>query len=187
MSLEISNSKIWFSLEYPKAEVRHAISLGLNKWVILKHKEVDSQKRVIIQNAILHWLHDEDLGIIQAALPLKGLSEMTSASYSLDALQNVLQRRIDILLSSASNNTSLAVNVFVTHLEHAISSFYVHSDSMRRLAIMMFSTFLNLPKTQGLNLNAMESAKELSRPFYSNLIGTSSPEGTLDPERHILN
>ena len=159
----------------------------MNKWVILKHKEVDSQKRVIIQNTILHWLHDEDLGIIQAALPLKGLSEMTSASYSLDALQNVLQRRIDILLSSASNNTSLAVNVFVTHLEHAISSFYVHSDSMRRLAIMMFSTFLNLPKTQGLNLNAMESAKELNRSFYSNLIGTSSPEGTLDPERHILN
>ena len=36
MSLEISNSKIWFSLEYPKAEVRRAISLGLNKWVILK-------------------------------------------------------------------------------------------------------------------------------------------------------
>ena len=112
---------------------------------------------------------------------------MTSASYSLDALQNVLQRRIDILLSSASNNTSLAVNVFVTYLKHAISSFHVHSDSMRRLAIMMFSTFLNLPKTQGLNLNAMEFAKKLNRPFYSNLIGTSSPEGTLDPERHILN
>lgn len=86
MSLEISNSKIRFSLECPKAKVRRATSLGLNNWVILKHKEVDSPKLVIIQNAILHRLHDEDLGIIQAALPLKGLSEMTSASYSLDAL-----------------------------------------------------------------------------------------------------
>lgn len=71
MSLEISNSKIRFSLEYPKAKVRRATSLGLNKWVILKHKEVDSPKLVIIQNAMLHRLHDEDLGIIQAALPLK--------------------------------------------------------------------------------------------------------------------
>ncbi|RVW86946.1 Asparagine--tRNA ligase, cytoplasmic 1 [Vitis vinifera] len=48
---------------------------------------------------------------------------------------------------------------------------------MRKFAIMLSSTFLNLPKTQGLNLIAMESAKELNRPFYSNLIGTSSSTG----------
>nr|CAN73817.1 hypothetical protein VITISV_023929 [Vitis vinifera] len=44
MSLEISDSKIWFSLEHPKAEVRRATILDLNKVAVLKHKEVDSQE-----------------------------------------------------------------------------------------------------------------------------------------------
>lgn len=184
MSLEISDSKIWFSLEHPKAEVRRATILDLNKLAVLKHKEVDSQRLVTIQDAILRRLHDEDLSVIQAALSLEGLSEMISASYFLDALQTVLQRCIGILLSSASNNTTLAVDVSVTCLKHAISSFHVHSDSMKKLATMIFSILLILPKTQGLNLKALESAKELSWPFYSNLIGTSSPEKTLDRE-HI--
>lgn len=42
----------------------------------------------------------------------------------------------------------------------------------------MFKHYLlfHSTQTQGLNLKALESAKELSWPFYSNLIGTSSPE-----------
>ena len=50
-------------------------------------------------------------------------------------------------------------------------------QAMRKFAIMICSTFLTLPKTQGLNLIAMESAEELNRPFYSNLIDTSSSTG----------
>ncbi|KAL6311451.1 hypothetical protein AAG906_005381 [Vitis piasezkii] len=194
MSLEISDSKfgftgtskgiIWQLAKKLGAEVRRATILDLNKLAVLKHKEVDSQRLVTIQDAILRRLHDEDLSVIQAALSLEGLSEMISASYFLDALQTVLQRCIGILLSSASNNTTLAVDVSVTCLKHAISSFHVHSDSMKKLATMIFSILLILPKTQGLNLKALESAKELSWPFYSNLIGTSSPEKTLDRE-HI--
>lgn len=52
-----------------------------------------------IQDAILRRLHDEDLIVIQATLSLEGLSEMINDSRFLDALQHVLHRCTDILLS----------------------------------------------------------------------------------------
>ncbi|GFY84407.1 ARM repeat superfamily protein [Actinidia rufa] len=43
LSLEVSDSKIWFTLEHPKAEVRRSALSGLNACGILKEKAVDSK------------------------------------------------------------------------------------------------------------------------------------------------
>lgn len=48
--------------------------------------------------------------------------------------------------AGASDIAALAVDVSVTCLKHAISNFCVHSDSRKKLATMIFSILLILPK-----------------------------------------
>ena len=58
------------------------------------------QKFYAIQDALLRRLHDDDLNVVLAVLNLKNVAAILSSPLLTEALQNVLQRCIQILLSS---------------------------------------------------------------------------------------
>lgn len=57
------------------------------------------QRLVTIQDAVLCQLRDDDLSVVQAALSLKGLSEIISPSDLLKALDGVLKKCVSTLRS----------------------------------------------------------------------------------------
>lgn len=57
------------------------------------------QNLINIQEDILRQLEDKDLTVVQAALHVDGLPNVIDSSKLLDALQNVLKRCTDKLLS----------------------------------------------------------------------------------------
>lgn len=180
---EISDSKIWLTLEHPKAEVRRATLSGLNACAILKEISADSQQLITFKDAMLRGLRDDDLSVVQAALSLNRLSEIITPHCFLDAIYDVLQRCITILLSSdhgASHNLTLAIGVAVLCMEHAISNFKDHYASSEKFATLIFPLLLIQPKTLILNLKALELAKKLKWPIYNNLVGLSIPVKNLD-------
>ncbi|KAF3954304.1 hypothetical protein CMV_020329 [Castanea mollissima] len=162
MSLGISDSKFWLALHHPKAVVRCATLSRLNSSGILKIKAVDSQSLVTIEDAILRQLHDDDLTVVRAALSLDELSDMISSSDLLKELQYVLKRCIDILMSSSSDKNSLATDVAILCLENANLKFGHDDDYLKTFAAMLFPLLLILPKTQRLNLKALQLAKEVA-------------------------
>lgn len=177
--LSISDSKIWFALEHPKAEVRRITLSSLDTVGVLKNKAVDSQRFVTIQDAVLRRLRDDDLSVVQAALNLDRLSEFINSSSLLDALQDVLQRCISNLTSRSSDNSSLAADVALLSLEHALSNFQHQDNYAKQLSSMLFHLILIIPKTQSLNLKALSSTKEVKWPFYTNLVSFCTPQKTL--------
>ncbi|KAJ0099511.1 hypothetical protein Patl1_20742 [Pistacia atlantica] len=180
MSDAISDSKIWFALHHPKAEVRRATLSGLSSAGILKAKADDTQRLVTIQDAILRQLHDDDLSVVHAALSVDGLSEMISSVDLLEALDNVLKRCVIILISSISDKIILAGDVAVLCLKIA-STFHNHNDYSRKLSAMMFPLLLILPKTQKTNLKVLELVMEQKLPLYQNLAVVSSERKKSEP------
>ncbi|KAK3217662.1 hypothetical protein Dsin_011632 [Dipteronia sinensis] len=176
MSESISDSKLWFALNHPKAEVRRATLSGLKSSGIQKTKAADSQRLVTIQDAILRQLHDDDLTVVQAALSVDGLSEMISSSDLLEALDDVFKRCIIILMSSSPDKINLAGDVAISCLKMAISSFHDQDDYSKKLSAMMFPLLLILPKTQRTNLKVLELVKEIKLPFYQNFAAVSLKE-----------
>ncbi|KAH9647916.1 hypothetical protein KPL70_025376 [Citrus sinensis] len=169
VSEAIPDSKIWFALHHPKAEVRRATLSGLNPSGVLKTKAVDPQRLVTIQDAILHQLHDDDLTVVQAALSIDGLPGMISPSDLLEGLNDVLKRCVIILMSNSSDKLALAGDVAVSCLKIVISSFPGMNDHFKKLSAMIFPLLLILPKTQKTNLKILELAKEQKLPFYHNI------------------
>ncbi|KAG6781264.1 hypothetical protein POTOM_014155 [Populus tomentosa] len=178
MSASISDSKIWLALHHPKAEVRRATLSGLNKHVDLKNMVVDSKRLVTIQDAVLCQLRDDDLTVVQAALSLKGLSEIISPSDLLKALDDVLKKCVSTLRSGASDKAALANDVAIAFLKTAVSIFHDQIDYSKKLAAMMFPLLLIFQKlykqTQRLNLEVLELVKEVKWPFYNDLTAVSS-------------
>ncbi|KAH9647920.1 hypothetical protein KPL70_025376 [Citrus sinensis] len=174
VSEAIPDSKIWFALHHPKAEVRRATLSGLNPSGVLKTKAVDPQRLVTIQDAILHQLHDDDLTVVQAALSIDGLPGMISPSDLLEGLNDVLKRCVIILMSNSSDKLALAGDVAVSCLKIVISSFPGMNDHFKKLSAMIFPLLLILPKTQKTNLKILELAKEQKLPFYHNIAVVSS-------------
>uniref|UniRef100_A0A2N9G8U6 Uncharacterized protein n=1 Tax=Fagus sylvatica TaxID=28930 RepID=A0A2N9G8U6_FAGSY len=142
----------------------------LNSSGILKVKAVDSQSLVTIEDAILRQLHDDDLTVVRAALSLDGLPDMISSS---DLLKRIAIR--------SSDKNSLATDVAVACLKNANSKFCHDGDYLKTFAAMLFPLLLILPKTQRLNLKALQLAEEVKWPLYQNLAGASSAEMTLQP------
>ncbi|XP_043697574.1 uncharacterized protein At3g06530-like [Telopea speciosissima] len=99
LSTGISDSKIWFSLDHPKAEIRRATLSSLGTSGILKAKDVDSRRLETIQEALLRRLHDDDLSVVQAALALSGLCDVIETPHLLEAFRDILQRCIHILFT----------------------------------------------------------------------------------------
>ncbi|KAF3950201.1 hypothetical protein CMV_024011 [Castanea mollissima] len=151
MSLGILDSKFWLALHHPKS-------------------------LVTIEDAILRQLHDDDLTVVLAALSLDELSDMISSSDLLKELQYVLKRCIGILMSSSSDKNSLATDVAILCLENANSKFGHDDDYLKTFAAMLFPLLLILPKTQRLNLKALQLAKEVKWPLYQNLAVAPSAE-----------
>ncbi|XP_010275398.1 PREDICTED: uncharacterized protein At3g06530 isoform X2 [Nelumbo nucifera] len=170
--VEISDSKIWFSLEHPKAEVRRAMLSTLGKSGLLKDKAVDPQKLITIQEAILRRLNDYDLSVVHEALSLDGLSGIADANCLLEAFRSIILRCIDILMSSPSAHTSQASDVALSCLDCAIQFFQDQLDYSREFATLLFPLLLILPKMWRLNMKALELAKRSKWPFYHNLDGT---------------
>ncbi|XP_071732709.1 uncharacterized protein At3g06530 isoform X2 [Rutidosis leptorrhynchoides] len=164
-----SDSKIWFGLESLKASVRRATVLSLDADLSHGVKSVDSQKQQTMNDALLRRLYDDDLSVVQAVLRMGRLSEFLKHSDLLDGLQKVLKRCISILSSKASDNTTLAADVAMSCLEHVISSFSGHEGYSKDLAAMIFPLILVMPKTQNINLKALNAAKELQWPLYQKL------------------
>ncbi|KAL3521384.1 hypothetical protein ACH5RR_019533 [Cinchona calisaya] len=178
-SLQLPGSKFWFALEHPKAEVRRSALMGLDVVGIMKDKAIDLKTFEIFQDAIVRRLQDDDLTVIQAVLNVQGLNQMISPSVLLDRIQCVLDRCIQILFSGASNKTCIAGDVAVSCLQLAITSFKDQDEYIKTLATMIFPLVLILPKTQRVNLKALELAKEVKWPFYGNLISLSTSEKKL--------
>ncbi|KAI8564500.1 hypothetical protein RHMOL_Rhmol03G0186500 [Rhododendron molle] len=180
LSIDVSDSKIWFALEHPKAEVRCSALSGLNAFGVLKEKSVGSERLVAIQDAVLRRLRDDDLTVVHAALTVNRLDVCICPPALIDALENVLQRCLGIVMSTASGDTSLPSDVAFLCLERAISNFQDQKEFAKQLATMTFPLLLIVPKSQRLNLKALELAKGLKWPFYQNLIIPSSLEKILD-------
>ncbi|MCD7468760.1 hypothetical protein HAX54_007198 [Datura stramonium] len=180
LSHEISNSKVWFAMEHPKAEVRRSALLGLDVRGMLNVEAADSQKFGTIQDAILRRLCDEDLTVVQAALNLEALPEIISAPLRIDAFRNVLQRCIKILSSGASRGTSLAVDIALSCLQHAAAGLPHEGEHVKMVATLVFPFITIIPKTQRLNLKALEMAKQMKWPFYENLVSVSLLDKQLD-------
>ncbi|KAG7972395.1 hypothetical protein I3843_07G181800 [Carya illinoinensis] len=180
-SLGISDSKVWFALHHPKAAVRCATLSGLKSSGFFKSKAVDSQSLVTIQDAVLRQLYDDDLTVVQAALSLDGLLDMITSSDFIKELQNVLKRCIGILMSGSSDKTNLAADVAVACLNNANSNFHHHDDGLKKFSAMLFPLLLILPKTQILNLKALQLAKEVKWPLFSDLSGASRTKMTSQP------
>ncbi|XP_058086889.1 uncharacterized protein At3g06530 isoform X2 [Magnolia sinica] len=168
MSLEISDSKVWFSLEHPQAEVRRASLLGLASSGTLKASAFDPQKLVNVQEAILRRLHDDDLSVVQAALSVDGLSGIINPACLFKAFEVVLLRCIDILTGTSSISSQIC-DVAVSCLECALTFQQQHPDFSKGVATMVFPLLLILPKTWRINMKALELAKEVKWPFYCNL------------------
>nr|GMD68865.1 uncharacterized protein At3g06530 isoform X1 [Ipomoea batatas] len=167
------DSKVWFSLEHPKAEIRHSTILGLDVPSLLNDKAVGSPRFDTIQDAISRRLYDDDLSVVKAVLNVEALSEIVNPSFLLDAVQNVLWRCIGLLESSPEHKSSLAVDVAVSCLQHAVISCQEIGSFAKKFATLLFPLILIVPKTHELNVKALRIAKEIKWPLYTNLVSLS--------------
>ncbi|KAI3471008.1 hypothetical protein Pfo_027671 [Paulownia fortunei] len=167
LSQETPDPKILFALEHSEAEIRRSAVLGLDVVNVLREKTAGSKKFDAIQDALFRRLYDDDLNVVLAVLNLKNLSEILSSPLLVEALQYVLQRCVEILLSSSLTNKSLPGNAALSCLQQVITNFKDQEQ---------YATTL----TQKSNLKALELAKELKWPFYENLVLLPGSEKKLD-------
>ncbi|ONK73498.1 uncharacterized protein A4U43_C04F32240 [Asparagus officinalis] len=190
MPSDTCDSKFWFSLEHPKAEIRLAALSGIAASGILNDMSANPEKLLNAQNAIVRRLHDDDLTVVQAALSV-GLAGIVNPSCLLRSYRDVFFRCIDIINRSTSA-TSLAIDVAILCLEHMVLDVPMdHLDYSKEVASIIFPLLLVLPKTWRLNLKALELAKQLRWPFYDDsnidLDPTSSEKGKILESGYITN
>ncbi|WJX64702.1 hypothetical protein P8452_49448 [Trifolium repens] len=180
-SSDISESKLWFALYHPKADVRRTTLRDINSSGILKSDAFVSEGLIDIREAILRQLDDKDLTVVQAALNVDGLQNVLGFPKLLKALQNVLRRCVGKLLSGSTDNVSVTGEVAITCLNKAISYFHDHSDYLKNIAAMIFPLLLVMPQTQGLNLKALVLVNKIDWPAYQNIAVCSSDDATSIP------
>ncbi|KAL1565211.1 hypothetical protein AAHA92_07455 [Salvia divinorum] len=185
-SREIPDPKSFFALEHSEAEVRKSAVLSLDVANILEEKVTGSKKFYAIQDALLRRLYDDDLNVVLAVLNLKNLAAILSSPPLTEAIQNVLQRCIQILLSSSSSASSLLKDVALLCTQQVMATFKDQEQYAATFATMIFPLLLVRPKTRRLNLKALELAKVLKWPFYENLVLLPVLEKKLDPGKISL-
>ncbi|KAJ8511645.1 hypothetical protein OPV22_002079 [Ensete ventricosum] len=169
MPSEISDSKLWFSLEHPKAVVRQATLSNIAASGILKTIAADPKKLMNVQDAIVRALHDEDLSVVRAALSIDGLARIASPPCLLKAYDHVLSRCTNIFNKSISQ-ASLACDIAVSCLERMVLEFQSqHLDYSIEVAKMIFPFLLVLPKTWKVNLKTLELVNKVKWPFYAEI------------------
>ncbi|CAA0830720.1 Uncharacterized protein SHERM_26110 [Striga hermonthica] len=179
-SQDIPDPKVFLGLEHSEAEIRRSAVLGLDVANILREKTTSSKKFDAIQDTLTRRLYDDDLNVVLAVLELKNLPEILSSPLLVEALQHVLQRCIEILLSSSLTNTSLPSNTALLCLQQVITTFKDKEQYAKTLATAIFPLLLIRPKTQKVNLKALEFAKDIGWPFYENLVIIQGSDKKLD-------
>ncbi|KAM5557014.1 uncharacterized protein ABKV19_024415 [Rosa sericea] len=181
-SLACSESNFWFRLHHPEADVRRRTLSEIRTSGLLEAKGTNSQSLVIIQDGILRQLQDDDLSVVRAALSLDRLSGLINPSDLIEVLDNLLRRCIGLLTRSLENN-SLACDVAILCLKNAVADIHENVERCNKLAAMIFPLLLVVPKTQRLNLKALELAKAVKWPLFENLAAACNTEQTLQPGR----
>nr|CAD1844938.1 unnamed protein product [Ananas comosus var. bracteatus] len=166
MPVEISDSKIWFSLEHPEAIVRKSTFSNIAASGVLG-KIISNPKMVVnVQDAILRGLYDDDLTVVQAALSIDELTGIVSPPLLLKAYRHVLSKCIEIINKGVSK-TSLACDVAVSCLKRIVLEFQLnHLDYLKDIATIIFPLLLVQRKTWRLNLEALALVKQTQWPFY---------------------
>lgn len=167
-SVAITDSKIWFGLEHPKAEIRRDTLINLDLSTFL-NGGVTSERLVTVQDAVVHCLSDEDLSVVHAALCIDKLSELVDPARLLEIVHDLLQKCTQSLWAGESKDLSLATEVAISCLEHAVSISKCRIDFVERVATMIFPFIFVFPTTKKLNLKAQKLAKEIKWPFYREL------------------
>ncbi|KAK1306394.1 Uncharacterized protein QJS10_CPA10g00970 [Acorus calamus] len=167
-AIEISDPKVWLSMQHPKAEVRRAALAGLATHDVLNSVAINSLKNTNFQEAILlRGLNDEDLSVIHDVLSLKSLCETVNPSCLLQAFRNILHRCTDILMKSNSCIKSPACNVALSCLQHMVKISQGNvPDHGKEVATLIFPLLLLLPKSLKLNVSALELLKDIEWPVY---------------------
>ncbi|KAJ0970648.1 hypothetical protein J5N97_018607 [Dioscorea zingiberensis] len=160
-----SDSKIWFSLEHPKAVVRQATLSRIAASDILKEFTDSSQKLINIQDAILRRLYDDELNVVQAALSVDGLYGLIDPARLFRAYQDVLSRSVAIIEKSTSKS-SQASDAAILCLVRLVTDFGSQSDYSKEVATMLFPFLLVLPKTWRVALKVRELIKQVEWSFY---------------------
>ncbi|KAK8944415.1 hypothetical protein KSP39_PZI007998 [Platanthera zijinensis] len=165
MPMEMSDSKIWFCLEHPKASVRRATLLEISSSDSLKSFSGHQQK--LVNDALLRRLQDDDLTVVHAALSINGLSEICSPSSLLNAFHDVFLRCINMIRSS-TKMVSQVGDVAALCLHRMVLDIPLHhSDFVKEVADIIFPALLVLPQTWRLNIKALELVRKLQWPSYS--------------------
>ncbi|KAL2932885.1 hypothetical protein RDABS01_016004 [Bienertia sinuspersici] len=168
-SLAFTDSKIWFGLEHPNAEIRLATLSNLDLSTYL-NDGVTSERLATVQDAVAHCLSDDDLSVVHAALSLDKLSQLIDPACLLEIFQGLLQRCTQILWSGASKDLSQAAEVAGSCLKHAVAFLQDRNDFVEQVATLILPFITVFPKTKKLNLKAQELAKGIKWPFYRDLV-----------------
>ncbi|KAH0456236.1 hypothetical protein IEQ34_014143 [Dendrobium chrysotoxum] len=143
LPMKLSDSKVWFSLEHPKAAVRRAALLDLASSGNLESIVEHPWKLVNVKDAILCRLLDDDLTVVQAALSIR---------------------------FSDAGTEMAASDVAVLCLEHMVLDIASHqNDLVMEVAGIIFPVLLVLPQTWRVNVKALELVKKLQWPYYSDI------------------
>lgn len=164
MPKEVADSKFWFSLEHPKAEVRKAALTGIASSSILKDIAAHPQKLVNVRSAIVWCLGDDDLSVVEAALSVDGLAKVMDPPCLLGVYRDALFRCIELINKSTSPQ---ACDVAVLCLQRMVVDIPLHQmDFSKDVATIIFPLLLVLPKTWRMNLKALEIVNQVQWPFY---------------------
>ncbi|XP_039121366.1 uncharacterized protein At3g06530-like [Dioscorea cayenensis subsp. rotundata] len=170
----ISDSKVWFSLEHPKAVVRQATLSQIARTGIIKEFADTPQKLINVQDAIVRRLYDDELNVVQAALSVDGLSILIDHACLFKAYQDILSRCVHIIEKSTSKS-SQATDVAILCLVHLVTDFGSHLDYSKEVATILFPFLLVLPKTWKVSLKALELVKQVKWKFYCDKLVEHDP------------
>ncbi|CAN6249618.1 unnamed protein product [Urochloa humidicola] len=167
MPTEISDSNIWFSLDHPKATVRQSALSKIAASGIFNDSNLNPQKLINMQGAILRSLYDDDLSVVQAALSIEGLAAVASPDSLLKAYDDVLTKCIKII-NKGGSKVSKASDIAVSCLEKMVMEFQSHHlEFAKDIAAIVFRLLIVHPKTLRVNLKALELAKKIQWEFYT--------------------
>ncbi|KAL5216795.1 hypothetical protein ABZP36_008196 [Zizania latifolia] len=164
---EISDSNIWFSLDHPKADVRQSALSKVATSNIFKSHNLNPQKLINMQDAILRNLYDDDLSVVQAALSIEGLASVANPVSLLKVYGDLLNKCVSIIHKGGSK-ASKACDVAVSCLEKMITECQLHYiEHVKDIAAVVFHLLILNPKTVRVNLKALELAKSIQWEFYT--------------------
>ncbi|XP_078163817.1 ARM repeat superfamily protein isoform X2 [Carex rostrata] len=166
LSSETFDSKLWISLEHPKAEIRKSAIKKIAESNIIKKFANNPQELLNVQDTIIRGLSDVNLSVVQAALSIEGMAEVFSANSLLKAYQNVLSNCIDIVTKGASG-TSRAFDVMVSCLERMVELQSHNPTHAKDVAFTIFPLLVVRSKTSKANVKAVELFNAIKWPFFA--------------------